>query len=344
MKRSVWKKAGIFLSALLAAALLLAGCRQAGPQKDPVASSSASPSSVETSSSGSASRLPELLDGKKYENQFAIWFFNIQKEDGSGKVNAGDMTLLRSPDGKTMLIDTGYKETISEMLDDVKKIGVTNLDYLVATHMHSDHVGGVPEVLDSMPVGKIVTSRFACRNIGTAKGFAAALEARSIKPDIVKEGDSFSFGKDIRVEVLSPVNGTYEIPDDSFSNQDTINENSVVLKMTYGKNTFLFTGDIQRETEMRLVEKYGKDLHADLVKVPHHGYNTSSSRLFVNTVSPKIAVVPQCIMPNLDVYQRYQTAKSKVYVTGLDGVVLALSDGKNVSILTEKDRTGGLKP
>lgn len=343
MKRPVLKKIGIFLSALLAAAVLLAGCRQAEPQKSPVPSSSASLSSAEASSA-SASRLSEILDGKKYENQFAVWFFNIQKADGSGKVNAGDMALLRSPDGKTMMIDTGYRETISEMLDDVKKIGVTKLDYLVATHMHSDHVGGVAAVLDSMPVGKVVTSRFAYRGVGTAKGFAAALEAKSIKADVVKEGDSFSFGKDIRVEVLSPVNGTYEIPDDSYSNQDTVNENSVVLKLTYGKTSFLFTGDIQRETEQRLVEKYGKALHADLVKVPHHGYNTSSSRLFVNTVSPKAAVVPQCIMPSLDVYQRYQTAKSKVYVTGLDGVVLALSDGETLRVLTEKDRTGNLKP
>lgn len=327
MKRFLRASACIFICGLLILATLLTGCR-----KDSNAHASAP--------SGSA----VILDGKKYSGKFAVWFFYVKKSVSTENTDAGDTILLRSPDGKTMMIDTGYSDTISPILDDIKKIGVTKLDYLVLTHMHTDHNGGVSTVLNAMPVETVLASRFAFRNVGSAPAFIKALDSKGMKPDIVKEGDTISFGKNIKVEVLNPVDGTYEIPNDSYSNQDTVNENSVVLKTTYGKNVFLFTGDIQHETEQRLVEKYAKDIHADLIKVPHHGYDTSSSREFVKSVTPKYAVIPQCVMPRLNIYQRYQTAGCKVYVTGLDGIVLAVSDGKNINIVTEKKRAGGLKP
>jgi len=336
-----------FFSTLLLAVFLFSGCTQSSVfSSSPGIISSGLTVSIpekadsqpETTSSKSVSGLSAVLDGEAYEGRLAIWFFNVDKPGETENVDAGDTILMRSPDGQAMMIDTGYSETIGGILENIRQIGVAQIDYLIATHMHSDHVSGADEVLDALPVGKVLTSRFAYRKVGTALKFMNVLSERGVTPEIIKEGDSFSFGESVTVEVLSPVDDGSEIPDDPYSNQHTVNENSLVLKVIYGENVFLFTGDIERGTESRLVDTYGDGIQADLLKVPHHGYSTSSSRKFVQVVKPEIAVVPQCIMPNLDIYDRYLNAGTDVYVTGMDGIVLAVSDGKTIDMITEKDR------
>lgn len=343
--RFTCKKLASILSAILLI-MLLAGCTQPAAnnatQSETTVKTTVAAS--ESSSPSPESRLAEILDPKKYANQFTIRVFNIGQKDKDGNMGAGDTILVQTPDGATMLIDTGYKETIVPVLDSLKKLGVAKLDYVVATHMHGDHVGGFPAVINAMPVETVLASRHATRSTSSAKTFISELKEKGKDFKVVKEGDTFQFGKDVKVEVLSPEDSDFEIPNDDYSNQNVVNDQSVVLKMTYGSNTFLFPGDIQMGTEQRLMEKYGEKLNVDLVKAPHHGYNTSSSSLFLKALSPAVTLIPQYTMANFDVYQRYKNAGSTVYVTGLDGMLLAVSDGKNIKVITEKDRKGNLKP
>lgn len=351
-----------FLAIVAALAILLTACKSTGNSSNTTinnlssstaagssaagGSGSSTPAPSPASGSSSVSRLSEVLDPVKYANQFTVRMFNVENKDSKGKVSAGDTILLISPDGKTMLIDSGFKDSIPGIIAQIKKLGITKLDYIVATHMHADHIGGFPEVLFSLPVEKVLMSNYTDFEFVTSKALMNAIKEKNKKIDYIKEGDTFQFGKDIKVEVLSPEGSDVGFDGDHFSNQDLVNEQSVVLKMTYGNTSFIFAGDIQIGTEMRLVEKYGDKLDVDVIKVPHHGYGTSSGIAFLNSLSPKISLINNCALTSsvIDTYQRYQSVGSKVYVPGLDGIILAASDGKNVSITTEKDRKPGLKP
>lgn len=352
---TLFRRKGFYiLQVILLIAVLLTGCKQWGSSQDSNQKTSekagtvpaASVSSAESGSPAPVSRLSEILDNGKYANQFKIWMFNIEYKDSSGKLSAGDTMLLQAPDGTTMLIDAGYKETIKAVLQNIKKLGISKLDYVVATHMHPDHVGGFPLVINTLPIGKVLASKHTDFDFVNSTAFLNVLKEKNMKIDTIKEGDTFQFGKDIKVEVLSPDDSENVVFNgDGYSNQQLVNEQSVVLKMSYGNNRFLFPGDIQIETEIRLVEKYGEKLDVDLLKAPHHGYATSSSNAFLKALSPAITLIPNCGIGNLDVYNRYKGAGSKAYVTGLDGMLLTVSDGKNITIITEKDRKpGSLKP
>lgn len=336
------------LGALFLSAALLLGCSQKKEvNSNPQPTQSTAPAPSQSANTAPVSRLSEILDPNKYANQLTVRMFSITHKDSDGKTSSGDAILIRTPDGATMMIDTGYKEEIQGIVDQMKKLGITKLDYLVASHMHTDHVGGVSTVVNTFPVGKVLASRYMNNDItSTSKGFVNALKLKNIKAEVIKEGDTFQLGKDIKVEVLSPEDRDDIIfADDSYSDQVLTNDQSVVLKLTYGENTFLFPGDIQIGTEQRLVEKYGDKLKADLLKGPHHGYATSSGSTFLRAVKPADIIVDQALMVNADVHNRYKAVGSKVYVTGLDGNILAVSDGKKVTIVTEKDRKpGAIKP
>lgn len=340
------KKLMSLLSAILLMVMLLTGCTQpaANNTAQPQTTETATPISTPGSSPSSVSRLSEILDGKKYAGQFTIRMFALASPNARGTEDAGDMLLLQSPDGVDMLIDTGHTGTAPQVLEYIKKIGVTKLDYVVLSHSHGDHTGGFPAVMDTFPVGRVLVYRHMTRKVGSAKTVMSTLGQKGMELEVIKEGDTFQFGKDIKVEVLSPVDADYEIPDDDYNNQNMVNEESVVLKMTYRDKTFLFPGDMQVGTENRLVGKYGDKINIDFIKAPHHGYNTSSGSTFLQAASPAITFMSHPSLASMDIYNRYKKVNSTVYVTGLDGVLLAVSDGKNIQIITEKDRKGALKP
>lgn len=348
MLKIIGKKLFSLVGSLFLIAALFSGCTSQKEASSTTSqmSAAATPAPVASTSPSPLSRLPEILDEKKYADQFTVRVFNIQHKESGGKISSGDAILIRTPDGITMMIDSGYKEEIPEILDQMKKLGITKLDYIVATHMHPDHVGGFPTVLNTLPVGKVLSSKYIDFDFVNAKNFMSMLKIKNMSIDVLKEGDTFLLGKAVKVEVLSPEDREDIVfTGDSYSNQDLCNDQSIVLKMTYGNNTFLFTGDIQMGTEQRLVEKYGEKLKVDVLKGAHHGYNTSSGTMFMKAVTPANVLVSQALMVNGDVLQRYKNAGSKVYVTGLDGVLLAASDGKQVTIVTEKDRKpGAIKP
>lgn len=280
----------------------------------------------------------EIFDPLAYSDKLTVRFFHtgIAVEDGSSE---GDLILITTPDGARMLIDAGLPDCGPILVDYLHKLGVEKLDYAVTTHMHIDHIGGYVEVLNNIRVDTMVFPNFINYNTSTAKGLLATVDNKKIRVEIVKKGDRFKLGEDVDIEVLSP---EYDIvvPEGTVPEKSAgfLNNNSLVLKMTYKNNTFLFTADIYWEREDILIEEQGENLKVDVLKVPHHGSHTSSSARFVNVVEPKIAIMTS-ISPSKEVYDRYKRKGSNIYITGLDGNILVISDGENIKVIQEHERT-----
>jgi len=162
------------------------------------------------------------------------------------------------------------------------------------------------------------------------------IERKKIPQRVLAAGDTFTLGNDVTFEVLSPkkeaLNDVIRTMDDA-----TINFYSLVVKMTYKDTSFLFPGDIYKDREAELIELYGDKLKADFAHAPHHGHTTSSSPPFVAAVSPKVTVLSNNIFSSLDILKRYEK-RGDVYSTALNGNILIVSDGKQLNVVTEKDR------
>ncbi|MBQ7668340.1 MAG: DNA internalization-related competence protein ComEC/Rec2 [Clostridia bacterium] len=227
-------------------------------------------------------------------------------------VGHGDSIFIVTPNHKTILIDTGdkyisngkeYDKGSQNVVPYILSKGYKTIDLLILTHMDSDHTGGVGSVLNELNVKKVA--------IGVNSGNIE--ELKNVKTVELKSGMKFIVDK-IEFSVL--------LPNENFNVSE--NNNSVVLKMKSKAITALFTGDLEEEGEKWLLEK-GIDVKADLLKVGHHGSNTSSSSEFLKKVSPKIAVISVGnrfnTLPNIEVLQRLKNVGAKVFRTDEIGCV-----------------------
>ena len=202
-------------------------------------------------------------------------------------VGQGDAILIEFPNGKCILIDAGssslrYDAGEKVIVPFLKRKGITKVDYLLTTHPHSDHIGGVKSILRSIPVDMLVmdslvfTNRMSREILEIAKsmniGIATLWSGRKIEVD-----------SNVRVYILNP--NRDEIPDRN------LNNNSLVLKVVYGNTSMLFVGDVETVVEQKMISHYGSFLLSDILKVGHHGSLTSTSDNFLQTVQPKNAII-----------------------------------------------------
>ena len=241
-------------------------------------------------------------------------------------VGQADCALV-SCDGQYMLIDGGNAGDSDLVYAYLKEQNVTHLDYLVATHLHEDHIGG----LSSAPYAATIGTALAPETWGTTKVYknlVKSLSTRDVELTIPEAGSEFLLGS-ARVRVLGPVK----------EYSDT-NNTSLVLAVDYGQTTFLFTGDMEREAKLDLVES-GVDLSATVLKVGHHGSSSSTCYPFLREVMPQYAVISvgennSYGHPNEEVLSRLSDADSTVYRTDLSGTIIAHSDGTTVTFETER--------
>lgn len=261
-------------------------------------------------------------------------------------VGQGDSALIIFPKGTTMLIDAGSAAGWRTGGDDEQSfqepefsIGdavvsrflwsrrLTRIDYALATHAHLDHVGGLPAVLKNFTIGELI--------IGTQPESNAELyrlrrraEQRVVPTASVRTGDRFDIDG-ATVEVLWP-------PPSGGFDPSSGNDDSIVLRIRYGSVSFLLAGDIESLSEHSLVAN-GVDLKADVLKVPHHGSQTSSTPEFLDAVNPKVAVVSagernQFGHPHSSVVERYQSRGIRLLNTGATGMVTATTDGVSLDV------------
>ena len=242
-------------------------------------------------------------------------------------VGQGDSELIQLPNGKTMLIDAGEAEAGDRIVADLKALGVTKLDYVVATHPHADHIGGMPKVLASFPVGAVYLSN-ATATTQTYKNFIAAVKKSGAPAYVVRAGAAiFTDEGGAAAAVVAPNSDSY----------DDLNNYSVVIRLTYGSRAFLFTGDAEALSEGEITA----NVQADVLKVGHHGSSSSTSAAFLKKVAPKYAVIEVGAgndygHPTQQTLQRLAGVGAAVYRTDLNGTVTMVCDGTNISVSTEK--------
>jgi len=241
-------------------------------------------------------------------------------------VGQADCIFLRCG-GETMLIDGGNVDDSSLLVSFLTRQGVEKLDYVICTHAHEDHCGGLPAALANFPVGAVYAP-VTERDVKFFKDFAKYTELQGLEIAVPAPGDSFSLGT-AAVTVLGPVADYGE----------DLNNGSLVLHVDYGETSFLFTGDMEYEAEQDLLSS-GADLRADVLKLGHHGSDSSTSYTFLREVAPAYAVASVGAdnpygHPSEAVLSRLRDAEVTLYRTDLQGTVTCHSDGETLTFETE---------
>lgn len=245
-------------------------------------------------------------------------------------VGQGDSILLET-DGKSMLVDAGESDQGKVVTAYLQDQGISTLDYVVATHPHSDHIGGMNEILNNFQVEHFVDSGYP-HTSKTYEDMLTTIDQKNIPFQIAQAGQKIDFDPAVDIEVLNP-SKTYS---------EDLNENSVVLKVTYGTTSFLLMGDAGLETEERIM-KAGYNVDSDILKVGHHASRSGSGTSFISAVSPEVSVIEVGAgndygHPHTEILERLQKA-SKVYRTDLDGTITVTTDGSTYTVTTEKTGT-----
>ena len=236
-------------------------------------------------------------------------------------VGQGDATLIQTPTA-TMLIDGGDTHMGTRVVSYLKRWGVSHIDYVIATHPHADHIGGLVPVLQQFSVGTVMMPNRA-HTTQIFERFITALEqsdARVIEPVV---GEVFSLG-DAVFTVLAPNRGGYA----------SLNDYSIVLHMVYGGLSALFTADAEVVSEQEMLANPYR-LSADILQVGHHGSHTSTSPEFLVAVNPSVAVISAGAgnrygHPHASVLDRLEAHGALIYRTDLDGHVVFRSDGRTL--------------
>lgn len=235
-------------------------------------------------------------------------------------VGQGDCILIKSDKGN-MLIDAGENGNESTVLNYLKDHDVTNIKYFVATHSHSDHIGGAAEVIDAVKVENVILSKYSDHDTKTYEKMLEAIVKSKAKTIAAVPGNEYTMG-DIKFTILAPS-----------KDDDNLNNTSVVLKLTYGSHSFMFAGDAEKEVEEQLIDS-GYDLSADVLKLSHHGSSTSNSPEFLKAVNPEIAVISYGSgndygHPHKEVVKLLEKEKINYYSTAKGGnTVIKIDDGK----------------
>lgn len=240
-------------------------------------------------------------------------------------VGQGDSILVQQGN-QSMLVDAGPNAESSVVKNYISTQGITHLDYVIGTHPHEDHIGGLDYVINAFSIGKIYMPK-ASTNTKTYEDVLTAIKNKGMKITTPVPGDSFKVG-DATVTILAPNASSY----------DDLNNYSIVLKVTYGNTSFLLEGDAQSLSESQMISK-GFDLKADILKIGHHGSSSSTSDPFLNAVNPKYAAISVGAgnsygHPTEQTMNRLQGKGISVYRTDECGTIIATSDGSSISFST----------
>lgn len=240
-------------------------------------------------------------------------------------VGQGDSTFIELPDGKCMLIDASESEYADKIISYIEGRGYTAIDYALATHPHSDHIGGMAEVIDAFDIGAFYMPQKE-HTTKTFEKMLLAVEQSGCDAHFVKAGDTLFEGEGFAARVVAPCYDDYE----------DLNNFSAVVHITYGNTAFLLTGDAEDVSESEIL-KSGADIRANVLKVGHHGSSSSSTKKFVKAVSPEYAVIScgrdnEYGFPKQAVVKRFKNQGAQVLVTYEEGDIVLASDGEAVGL------------
>lgn len=258
---------------------------------------------------------------QEQDSDFAIYCLDVGQSD---------CTIIKCDD-KVMMIDTGTINQLYHIRTALFALDIEQIDYMVITHQHDDHMSGATELIKHYNVSNILMPKLSDINAVDSPTYSNLIKSvadKQVNPISVSAGDTFNIGSSV-VEILSPM-----IQDKELNNM------SIVLKITYGDTTFLFQGDSEQSIEKQLL-KSDFDISADLIKLGHHGSKTSSFAPYLDAVNPKYAII-SCNSdnnyghPNLQVMETLAEKHITPYITSLNGNIIITSDGKEIVISTSK--------
>jgi competence protein ComEC len=257
-------------------------------------------------------------------------------------VGQGDAAFVRFPDGRTMAVDLGPRDAYfdagrSVVVPHLERFSPKRLDVAVVTHPHSDHLGGFPSVLRSIPVGRYVHNGEPYDS-DLFRESEHLLDSLHVPSHSLRAGDTLRVDPSVRIQVLAPAPAT--------DDEANPNERSVVLLLEFGATTILLTGDSERAAENGLLHAFRTSLAAEVVKVAHHGSDTSSQPRFVEAVTQgeetTLAVVSVAErnrfgLPDEVVLDRWSEAGARLHVTSAGGALWLRSDGREVRVVDWRD-------
>ena len=288
-----------------------------------------------------------------------IVFHPFSQPRGNGRlqvdfldVGQGDAALIRFPAGETLLVDGGGKgsfyqdsdaseadeetenfepdsQTVGERVvsNFLWECGYSQIDYILATHADADHIQGLADIAKNFRVRAAFFGRTPLKNAEFANVFSI-LQRRGIESVILSRGDVLTFD-DVKIEVLSP---------EKTVNADAVSDNnhSIVLRLNYGERKILMTGDIEKETENELAQS-PEFLQTDVVKVAHHGSQTSSTQDFIKATKAKLAIISvgrnsPFGHPREEVVQRWKSSGAMILTTGENGTISVSTDGRDLQL------------
>ena len=249
-------------------------------------------------------------------------------------VGQGDSIFIQLPNKETMLIDAGEAYEVDNVINYLNNLGITKIDYAVGTHPHTDHIGGLEEVINTFDIGSIYMPR-ASSTSKTYEDLLTTISNKGLKIKTAKSGVVVLDDDNLKLEFIAPNSDSYS----------ELNNYSAVLKLTYLDNTFLFMGDAETLSE----DEITYDVDADVIKVGHHGSDSSSGIEFVKKVSPEYAIIMvgegnSYNHPYQSIIDRYESVGAKVLRTDLDGNIVCDSDGVDVTCKGDKDSSSNSSP
>ncbi|MGG7144299.1 ComEC/Rec2 family competence protein [Clostridium nigeriense] len=243
-------------------------------------------------------------------------------------VGQGDAAYIKVNDFD-ILIDAGPKSDSDKLIQQLEEKNIDDFEIVIATHPHEDHIGGMTKIFEKYDV----ESFYMPKVTNTTKTFENMMKAVSnegLKANVIKEGTSFELGEGARIDVYSPIQESY----------DDLNDYSPIMKLTYGDKAFIFTGDAEKVVEEEVVKKYSNELKADVIKFGHHGSSTSSTKEFIEAISPKYGIISCGIdnsygHPHRETLQIIDDMGIEAYRTDKQGQITITSDGNNIEIKTQ---------
>lgn len=273
----------------------------------------------------SACSLEELFDdysGKSTVNTANVSDIAVHFLD----IGQGDSIFVELPNGECMLIDAGIANKGEFIESYISEAGFDKIDYLVATHPHADHIGSMAYVVSNMDIGQVYMPNVST-TIKTYENLLEAIQKKGLKIKSAKAGMNIVEESDLSVDILAPVK----------IDEDELNNCSIIIKITYGYDSYLLIGDAEREE----LDTVSIDMSADVLKVGHHGSRTSTTEKFLEQVNPKYAVI-SCGADNdyghphketVDLLEKFDV---EYYRTDIQGTITVTSDGSKNYIVTKE--------
>lgn len=253
-------------------------------------------------------------------------------------VGQGDSSLIKLDDGRNILIDGGSRSQSDKLVAYLRDKGVERVDYLIATHPHEDHIGGLPTVIENFDIGKVYMPDVT-HNTRIFETLLKTIESKGLQVDVAKGYEKLISEDRLSFEILGPNS-------DSYGN---LNDYSVVNRITYGDVSALFTGDMESASEYEVLE-LGYEIESDILKVSHHGSSSSTVEEFLDGVAPRYAIISAGVdnsygHPHRETLQKLKARDVGILRTDLDGDIMVTTDGVGIEVfkLSGSADTGNLE-